>query len=179
MRSPGPMMLVVGVLLVAGAPTAEAQLMPAGALSAQALISFTDTEGSAETDSGYGGLFLTDVTAPFGMFRIGGAMGLGAITSDVDAVSRVFMPLTLALGFVYRPSKLWIDLRARAGMWAGVTNQGLSAGALFSAGGFIGYAFGPTVAAGVTVDALFILGHGDTIAFAPGLSLVWVPPEDE
>ncbi|MBW2464265.1 MAG: hypothetical protein JRH11_21630 [Deltaproteobacteria bacterium] len=175
----GSALLIGLVLLVAGASGAEAQSMAAGALSAQALVASTNTEGTDSSDGGYGGMFLADVTLPLGLFRVGGAMGLGAITSNVDAVSRVFMPLTVSLGLVYRPSKLWLDLRARAGLWAGVTNQGLSAGPLVSFGGFIGYAFGPTVAVGPTIDALFVFGHGDTIAFAPGLSLVWVPAQDD
>ncbi|RLB56855.1 MAG: hypothetical protein DRJ42_01985 [Deltaproteobacteria bacterium] len=176
----GSALLTALVLLVAGASTAQAQSMAAGALSAQALVASTNTvdaDGTDSTDAGYGGMFLADVTMPLGLFRVGGAMGLGAITSSVDAVSRVFMPLTVSLGLVYRPSKLWLDLRARAGLWAGVTNQGLSAGPLVSFGAFIGYAFGPTVAVGPTIDALFVFGHGDTIAVAPGLSLVWVPPD--
>lgn len=182
MARSGTTLLIAAAFHLMGAASVsavQAQSTPAGALSAQGLFAFTKTEGTDTSAEGYGGMFLTDVTWPVGVLRVGGAMGLGALTSNVDAASRVFMPLTLSLGLVYRPSNLWLDLRARGGLWAGVTNQGISAGPLLSFGGFIGYAFGPTVAFGPTIDALFVFGHGDTIAIAPGLSLVWVPPQDD
>jgi len=161
-----------------GAPTsAHAQM--AGEISAEALFTWTQREGMDVQDQGYGGLLIADITYALDIFRIGGAIGVGAATSDADEASRVFMPLTLSLGVVWRPSKLWLDLRGRAGLWAGATNQGLSAGPLLSIGGFIGYAFGPTVAVGAVFDAFFAFGAGDTIAVAPGLSLLWVPSEEE
>lgn len=171
--------LILGAFVALGASPAEAQPTPAGAISAHGLFTWSQREGADITDQGYGGLLIADITLPLDVFRIGGSLGLGAATSDADEASRVFMPLTVSLGIVWRPSKLWLDVRGRAGLWAGATNQGLSAGPLLSIGAFVGYAFGPNVAVGPVFDALFAFGHGDTIAIAPGLSLVWVPSEDD
>ncbi len=175
--------LFLSTLLLASwacaANAAQAQRIPAGAISAHALFSYTQPEGTDTTDQGYGGNLIADITLPLGWFRIGGSLGVAAITSSADEASRVLMPISLSLGAVFRPGSLWLDLRGRAGMWAGATNQGLAAGGFFSIGGFAGWAFAKNVAVGVAFDALFALGHGDTIAVAPGLSLVWVPQEDD
>jgi hypothetical protein len=161
------------------ASTASAQPMPAGAISGHALFTFSQREGTDLTDQGYGGALIADVTLPIDVFRIGGSIGVAAATSDVDDASRVFMPIAISLGAVWRPSRLWLDVRGRAGFWAGATNQGLAAGPFLSIGAFVGYAFGATVAIGPAFDALFAFGHGDTIAVAPGISLIWVPGEDD
>ncbi len=160
--------------------SARAQPIPAGALSGHALFTFSQREGTDITDQGYGGLLMADVTYALGAFRIGGAIGVGAVTSEADEASRVLMPLAVSLGAVWRPSEsLWLDARGRVGMWAGATNQGLAAGPLLSIGAFLGWAFGDNVAVGPVFDAFFAFGSGDTIAVAPGLSLVWVPSEED
>jgi hypothetical protein len=159
--------------------SARAQTLPAGAISGHALFTFSQREGTDITDQGYGGILMADITYAIDWFRIGGAIGVGAATSNADEASRVLMPLTVSLGAVWRPESVWIDLRGRVGMWAGATNQGLAAGALLSIGAFVGWAFADNVAVGPVFDAFFAFGHGDTIAVAPGLSLVWVPNEED
>jgi hypothetical protein len=159
--------------------SAQAQTLPSGALSGHALFTFSQREGSDITDQGYGGILMADITYALDWFRIGGAIGIGAATSESDEASRVLMPLAVSLGAVWRPESVWIDVRGRVGMWAGATNQGLAAGPLLSIGAFVGWAFADNVAIGPAFDAFFAFGHGDTIAVAPGLSLVWVPSEED
>lgn len=155
---------------------AEAQLRPAGAISGSGIFSFRSTD--AGTDDGYGGALVADLTLPFGPFRVGGGLGVGAISSEIDDASRVFMPVHVTLAGVFRVEDVWFDVRGRAGMWAGATNQGLGVGGFFSVGAFLGYTLGPEVALGVAFDAMFLLGYGDTVALAPGLRLVWTPNEE-
>ena len=158
-------------LLLTGAwapETAHAEVEPAGALTSSLLLA----------EDSWGGALLADVTAPIGVLRVGGAIGIGALTSDDDARSRVYMPLAVSLGLVARTGVgLWLDLRARAGAWAGATNQGLAAGFWLAAGGYLAYALGPGVAIGAGLEGRFLLGHGDTIAIAPGLTLAWTPEQ--
>lgn len=155
---------------------ASAQVRPAGAISGHGLFSFRSTDEG--TDEGQGGALVADLAFPLGAFHLGGGLGVGAISSEVDDASRVFMPITVTLAGVFRVNDVWIDVRGRAGMWAGATNQGLGVGGFFSAGAFLGYSLGEEVGLGIAFDAMFLLGYGDTIALAPGLRLVWAPSEE-
>jgi len=158
-------------VLLAAAPVCADE--PAGAVSGQLLFA----------DEAWGGALVADVTVPVGVLRVGGALGVAAVTSDDDARSRVAMPGGLSLALVVPTgSALWLDVRARAGVWGGATNQGLTAGPWLSGGAFVGYVFGPRVAVGVGVEAWFLGGQGDTFAASPGITLTWTPrtdPHDE
>jgi hypothetical protein len=166
-------------LLALFTPEAEAQFRPAGAISGQALVTSGARLDGTGWDAGYGGGIIGDITAPFGIVRVGGSIGVFAITSQVDDASRVFMPVALSVSLVLRHDRFWADVRGRAGLWAGVSNQGLVAGPYFTAGAFFGYELSETVAIGAVVDAVFVLANGDTIGVAPGIGVVWSPAVDE
>lgn len=75
-----------------------------------------------------GGQVLVDLL-PYGRdLRLGGAVGLGAVTSSDDDRSRLFAPIAVAMGVTLDGPALRLDLRARVGAWAGATNDGLRAG---------------------------------------------------
>ncbi len=158
---------------------AAAQPRPAGSVTAHAVVGAASRVDAEGQDGIWGGGLIADVSAPFGAFRLGGALGVSAVTSHADDASRVTMPVALSLGVVLRSAPLWVELRGRGGVWAGATNQGLALGAFFSAGAVLALELGPNVALGVSADGLFLFGHGDAFAFAPGIALVWTPGEDD
>jgi hypothetical protein len=157
------------------AATASAQPRPAGAVTAHGVIGTAVRLDGSGQDGIWGGGVIADVSAPFDAFRLGGAIGVTAVTSDADDASRVLMPVALSLGVVLRTSPLWVELRGRGGIWAGATNQGLAVGAFFSAGALLALEIGAHVALGVSADAFFMLGHGDAFAFVPGIAITWSP----
>ncbi len=141
---------------------------PAGALSLHVAGSGGDLGGGA----------LLDIGTPLGVVVLGGTLGMIALSSDDDSRSRVFMPAAASLRLVVPSGPLRFDLRARAGIWGGATNQGLAVGGFFAAGAYLAYAFARTVAIGIGVDGWLLLGHGDRTVIAPGLTLTWMPEGD-
>jgi hypothetical protein len=168
-------MTALVIAAVVAAPAA-AQFEPAGAV----------TGHFAWSPDGIGGGAVADVTAPFDVFRIGGSVGVAGISAPVDDPSsedpdsRFLVPLAVALGVVIPVANdaLWLDFRARGGVWTGATSQGFAVGAWVSAGAYLDFALGDTVAIGVGCDGWFAFGHGDTFAVAPGLTLAWTPAEE-
>lgn len=163
--------LLPALLLVASAavPTpAEAQIRPSGAADGLFLV--------APDGDPWGGAVTVDLWAPVGPLRVGGALGVGALTSDVDSDSRVLMPVGASASLVLGEERTpFFELRVRAGAWGGATNQGLAIGAWLAGGAYFGYALGPNVSLGAGVSGWFLLGHGDIVAIAPGLTLHWLP----
>jgi hypothetical protein len=165
------------VLVSAGVSVpAAAQFEPAGAVSAH----------FAWSPEGIGGGAVADITAPLDVFRIGGSIGVAGISAPVDDPSsedpdsRFLVPIAVALGVVvpFANDALWFDFRARAGVWTGATSQGFAVGAWVSTGAYLDFALGDTVAIGVGCDGWFALGHGDTFAVAPGVTLAWMPARE-
>lgn len=151
------------------APAAEAQIRPEGALDAQVLLA-----GNA-----WGGALTVDVWQPVvGPLRLGGVIGVGALTSDDDDRSRVLMPVGASVSLRFGDDrKPFAEIRLRGGAWGGATNQGLAVGGWLAGGGYVGYALGPNVALGAGISAWWLLGHGRIFAVAPGITLAWLPFE--
>src|SRR5690349_19409378 len=109
------------VLILAAAlavPAAARAEDPSGAATASALIAGDD----------FGGAASIDLWMPAGVFRLGGAIGLAALSSDVDDRSRVFLPFGASLGVQLRSGAVGGRALVRGGGWAGATNQGLAVG---------------------------------------------------
>jgi len=161
------LLLLAAVQAIWDVPSARAQPSFAGNLSGQAI----------RAESRWGGGVMADLTLPLGEFRLGGALGAAVVRAEDDARSRVLMPLALSLGVLLRPEPVWIMAEARAGAWTGATNDGLRVGGFLSGGAYLGYALGPRIALSVGAEAWFLAGHGDVVAFVPGIRFSWVPPE--
>ncbi len=166
---------VAGALALAWAAAAlavtpaRAEVRPEGAVDAVGLVA-ADAFGGAAT---------VDLWAPAGPLRLGGVLGLGALTSGDDQRSRVLMPVGASVGLVFGGDRRpFFDLRLRAGAWAGATSQGLRVGGWLAGGAYFGYALGPNVSLGAGVSAWLLAGHGHIVAVAPGLTFAWVPFED-
>ena len=163
------LLVAASAVLVSPSP-AQAQLRPHGAAEGTFLV--------APDGDPWGAALTVDLWAPVGVFRFGGALGVGALTSDVDADSRILMPVGASAALILgEDRKPFFEVRLRAGAWGGATNQGLAAGAWLAGGAYFGYALGPNVSLGAGVSGWFLLGHGDIVAIAPGLTLHWVPFE--
>lgn len=149
------------------ASTAEAQWDPSGTVSAQVLFEV----GTSETRRG-GGL-MVDVWEPFGVFQLGLAFGISAITSDNDDTSQILTPLGLSVGVGTRGTTVGFRLAMRGGMWGGATKSGLEAGGWLSAGGTIDVALDDTISLGVGVEYWRLWGNFDRDVVVPSLQLVW------
>jgi hypothetical protein len=140
-----------------------------GALTAHALIG-----NSKEPE--LGGATLVDLWFVDGSLRVGAVAGLGFLGGDADE-SRVLGPFGASVAVASRPAPVGFSLRLRAGGWAGAMDQGFAGGGWLAAGFHIEYALDPRVALTAGMDAWFLFGHGDATAFAPGISLVFLPGE--
>lgn len=162
--------LGLGVMAFAALGPSVARAGDGGALTGYMLI------GNAKPVD-LGGAALVDIWYLDGALQAGAAMGIGFLGGDPDA-SRVFAPAGASLAISAQPSPIGFSLRLRAGGWAGATDRGLRGGGWLAAGGHIEYALDPRVALSAGMDAWFLFGRGETTtAFAPGISLVWMPGE--
>ncbi len=161
-------LLVSAALALASADTstASAEWRPSGAVTGNLLLRSPDVGGGG----------LVDLYAePTGTLRLGGAMGLGALSSSNGNRSRVFMPIGLSAALELRGPRVGLDLRLRAGLWGGATNQGLAAGPWLSGGAYLELPLDRRIAVAAGVDVWLLFGHGDAGVIAPGLGLVWTP----
>ena len=164
MRTTLALMLALGV-----ATTASAQWEPSGTVSAQLLLE-VDT---SETRRG-GGLML-DVWEPFGLFQLGLAFGISAISSDNDDSSQILTPIGLSVGLGTRGQVIGFRLVARGGMWGGATKSGLEAGGWMSFGGTLDAALDETLSLGLGIEYWRLWGDFDRHVIVPALQLVWRP----
>ena len=158
--------LIVLAILAAVPSLAAAELHSAGNISL----------GPAVSGKDYGAGGIVDIWAAFGPFRVGGALGMAAITSSDGVSSRVFTPVAASLAYVLTSSSgMGFDLRLRGGAWAGATDFGLQGGGFGSVGGWLTFALSSHVAAGLGLEAWFqshVSGH---VTWMPGVSLAWLP----
>jgi len=154
---------VMALALLSAASPARAEWRPSGSATAGALI--------RQGDLGFGGL--VDLWHPVGVLRVGGAMGLGTLTSDNDDRTRIFMPLGASLAVVVHGPRVGFSARARAGLWGGALNIGLRAGAWLSGGATFDVWLDTTVAVTVGADVWVLLGPDDAVVVVPGIGLTW------
>ena len=139
--------------------------------------------GKAEVDYGAGAI--ADLYYQTGVLRVGGALGLVAVSSPDGVRSRVYMPLAASVSALLPlGASVGLDLRVRAGLWAGATDLGLEADFFGSAGGWLTFAIGAGASISLGLDVLLqraeLAPSRHTLAtyFAPGLGLVWSPPAE-
>jgi hypothetical protein len=120
--------LALGALVLGAAAPARAEL--SGSLDARALIGI---------DRRYGAAVMVDAWAPLGRLRLGGATGIGAVSGNDDASSRVFTPLALSLALMPESTRTGPFGVLRLGGYGGAQKSGLIAGLI--ATGSVGYAF--------------------------------------
>jgi len=125
---------------LASAAPARAEL--SGALDGRALIGF---------DQRYGGAVMIDVWAMRGWLRVGAATGIGALSANDEASSRVLSPLALSLAVIPDRDAAGFVCVLRAGGYGGGQKSGLIGGGFFS--GTLGYGFSLGEGASIRVAA--------------------------
>ncbi len=191
-----PALAAAALLGLLGAPplrTAAAQARPAGAVSAVALVgderSAPDgrsaTSGAERADYGAGAI--VDLFHEVGLLRVGGALGVAAVSSADGVRSRVYMPLAASVSLLLPlGGGVGLDLRGRLGAWAGATDAGLDADLFAALGAWLALPLGGRARLGLGVDVWFQRAElrpgerGVESYVAPGLALVWdATPSDE
>lgn len=155
--------LVVATVALAAVGSAHAQPRPSGALAAGPLLRGADVGLSS----------LVDLWYRAGVVHVGGAMGVGAVTSDDDDETRIFMPVGVSAAIVLAGERAGGSLRARLGTWAGATNQGIRAGLWVAVGAHFEYALDAHVALAAGLDLWLLFAHGDATLLSPGVGLRW------
>jgi hypothetical protein len=121
--------------------------------------------------SRYGGALGVDLWLGEGKVRGGIALGVGALSKDSEASSRVFTPMALSLALVPPEDKHGPTAILRAGGYAGAQKGGLIGGPLLSAA--LGYRV--TLGEGASVrfgaDALWLFGHHAGLFLGPYVGL--------
>jgi hypothetical protein len=183
--------LAIGVL--ARGATAAADARHAGAIGLIGLFHGERSMSDGRSDSGsveridFGAGAIADLGARLGPLRLGGALGLAAVTSADGVRSRVYMPLAVSFGLSLAADPIEIELRARAGLWGGATDLGLRADLWASGGLLIGLDLGSGVRAQVGVDVWLqraevssAMGNvtGLAVYYGPVLGLRWDDPAE-
>jgi hypothetical protein len=101
-----------------------------GALDARLLAGLSNRQGAA---------LGVDLWAGEGTFRLGGTVGVGAVSKDRRVTSRVFTPLGLSLGIMPRGHASGPTALFRGGVYAGAQKSGLIIGPFASSA--LGYRF--------------------------------------
>jgi len=181
--------LALGALLLGVVPERiQAQARASGAVSLLLLVGDQQNAGAstgAEAQVDYGAGAIADLYFQTGILRVGGALGLAAVSSPDGLRSRVYMPLAASISALLPlGAGIGLDLRLRAGLWAGATDVGLEADFFGSAGGWLTFAIGAGASVTLGLDVLLqraeLADSRHTLAtyFAPGLGLVWSPPAE-
>jgi hypothetical protein len=158
---------LLAAVLCATPSLGAAQDGPAGAVSAHLL---------ASTAPDFGGALGADLWMPIGIFRLGGFLGVGAVPSEDDTQSRVFMPLAASVGLEVLGEIVGVSLRARGGFWGGATQDAkLTAGGFVGGGAYLLFNLGGGAGLAVGMDVWGLFGDGETALFAPGVGLTWTP----
>lgn len=162
---------LAAVLAFAAAP-ARADWTPSGALGATLLI---DVESSG--DARLGGAATVDLYKSIGIFRIGFATGLGALTRGNDEDNRVFAPLGLSMALRLPPGdgRIGVHGTARVGVWGGADFDGLVGGGFVTAGLTLDIRFRGGLELGLGADLWALFGGEQRTFVAPVLALRWNP----
>jgi len=120
-----------------------------GAVAGQMLIGF---------EQRYGALAVVDVWAPLGLFRIGGATGIGALSDNDEASSRVFTPVALSLALMPERTRSGPFGVVRAGGYGGAEKAGFIGGVVVTGTAGYGFALGEEATLRVALDFLALIG---------------------
>lgn len=135
----------------------------------------------------YGGGAIADLGLRLGPVRLGGALGLAAVTSADGVRSRVYMPLAASAGLALAADPIEIELRVRAGLWGGATDLGLRADLWASGGVLLGFDLGGGARVQLGVDVWLqraevsaASGNRTSLAvyYGPVLGLSWDTPAE-
>jgi hypothetical protein len=150
----------VSCVWLAGAAPARAEL--SGAIDGRPLLSL---------DQRYGGAVMLDVWATRSWFRVGAAAGLGAVSGNDDASSRVLTPLALSLALIPHDDASGFVGVIRGGGYGGGQKSGLIGGGFVS--GTVGYGFGLGDGASIRVAAELwaLIGSNGGLFLGPTLGL--------
>jgi hypothetical protein len=145
---------------LASAAPARAEL--SGAIDGRPLLSL---------DQRYGGAVMIDVWATRSWLRVGAATGLGALSGNDEASSRVLTPLALSLAIIPSHDASGFVGVIRGGGYGGGQKSGLIGGAFFS--GTLGYGFGLGEGASIRVAAELwgLIGSHGGLMVGPTLGL--------
>ena len=165
----------VAVLILAtsawAARPAQAEWEPVGAITGSLHIDVSGLEGERR----YGGALMVDLWEPIGVFRLGLAAGVGALTNGEDADNRLVAPLGLSLGLQFGTGTVGLSLTGRAGVWGGANNQGLDGGGFLSGGASLDIRVGERIDLGLGVEIWGFFDGPTRMMVSPALSIKWTP----
>jgi hypothetical protein len=155
--------LLAALLLLAPALcSGRARAELSGAVDGRALLGIDGRDGGALS---------VDLWATRGMFRPGAAFGIGALSSNHDASSRVFTPLSLSLGFMPQGERTGFVAVVRAGGYAGAQKGGLIGGGFASGSLGLGIALGEGASLRLGAEACGFIGQHGGVFFGPTVGL--------
>lgn len=167
--------LVFLVALGASASTARADWSPDGSVAAQLHFELGD-QGER------GGTLVVDLWQRYGLFRLGLAAGVGALTGGGDAgeSNRAFAPIGLSLGLAGMGEIVGGSVTLRGGPWGGATNDGLKGGVFMSLGASLDLRWGERLVVSFLADYWLIAGAGEVRStLAPGIALRWTWSDED
>ena len=153
---------VVVAALLSAATTAPVHADVSGGVDARALLG---------VDGRMGGAMLVDAWGLDGRVRVGGALGLGALSGRGDKSSRVVSPLAFSLALVPPSHASGFVAVARLGGYVGGEKGGFIGGGFGSCA--VGYAqsLGEGATLRMTADVWGLLGRHGGVFLGPALGL--------
>ena len=142
---------------------AQPQWRPSGALSAGVLF-----RGGSP-----GPGVALDLWQPVGMLRIGGSIGVAAISAADEDDTQAFMPLGLSVALRIPVGRGALDIGSRGGIWAGARKEGLRVGPWVSGGLRLNFAIDDAVWLTLGTDIWFLGGESASTVWVPNLGLTW------
>lgn len=149
----------MGSLAIAASP-ARAEL--SGAVDARPLLGITGR---------YGGAALVDLWGMRGRMRVGGALGLGALSAGDGASSRVLTPLALSLALAPAGEASGFVATLRLGGYAGAQKGGFTGGGYGSCALGYGFSLGEGASVRLAAEISGLLGARGGVFVGPALGL--------
>jgi hypothetical protein len=149
-------------LLLSIVHVAPARAESAGGVDARPLIG---------VDGRYGGAVLAELWAMRGTLRVGGAVGLGALSGNDDASSRVLTPFALSLALMPSGEQSGFVGIARLGGYVGAEQGGFIGGGFGSCAAGYGFSLGEGASLRVLADVWGVIGKRGSVFFGPAVGL--------
>ena len=156
-------MLVITLLDPSSAAEAQSEWRPAGSISAGVLFQ----------DGNPGPGLIVDLWEPVGLFNIGGALGVAAVTAAQEEETQAFMPAGVSVALRLPVGRGAIDLGARGGLWAGARKEGLRVGPWASGGLRLSFPVDDSVWISLSGELWFMGGESSSLLWMPQLGITW------
>ncbi len=148
-----------------------ATCLPSRANASPAISGALDARGLLGLSGRYGGALSTDLWYGAGLFKVGGAFAVGALSKGDGLSSRVLTPFGLSLALTPATDQSGPTAVARGGLATGAKKGGFTVGPWASCALGYRFALGEGASVRLGVDTWLLFGDGSGLFIAPYFGL--------